>query len=137
MAVEDTAQPKKGEKMTIRRQVSAFLQKYDDMEESSNPEKERNEDLFYHVALIDLLTSCCKDFNHGPEAMAQNLIPFQECYEIIRHPETDVLVKSAYCRFTAEVWMYTERATELRESDEAWDLLQHLVEELQTLTKKK
>lgn len=81
--------------------------------EKNRVRNDRAEDLLYHVGLVELLARCSLGKQHMPEALSQSIISPEDCYNVIMNPHADIMVKAAYTRFMAEVWLYTARTTEL------------------------
>lgn len=98
-----------------------------EMREKGRDDEE--EDLLYHVQLIELLTKCCVGFNHVPEMIAQALVPLSDCFAIFKDPDADPFVKAAYTRFINEAWLYTERLINLHLDPNMWSLIELFIRE--------
>lgn len=112
------------------------------LEDFEKMEKERirdddEEDLMYHVQMIELLARCCMGYNHVPEVLCQNLVPISVIWEILHDKNNDPFVKLAYCKLMNECWFFTERQIDLTKDDNMWKLLQVFYDELKQYFEKR
>jgi hypothetical protein len=91
------------------------------------------EDLLYHMYIMELLSRATFGLNHQSEILCQELVPAQVCFDVLNLPVLDVAdpkLKAVYASFFGESWFNTQRPTNLANDERSWQLLQLIMAEL-------
>eukprot|EP00056_Hartaetosiga_gracilis_P007617 m.110530 g.110530 ORF g.110530 m.110530 type:complete len:2634 (+) comp12749_c0_seq1:91-7992(+) len=81
-------------------------------------------ELLYHLELVELMTYCTEGANVHTEMKLQSMLTLDEIVKVIAHPETSPEVKEVYVGFLIHCYLDTEvEVKELHFSPDMWKLL--------------
>ncbi|EGD76540.1 type I inositol triphosphate receptor [Salpingoeca rosetta] len=118
-------------------EATSFLRLLDLMANASddlldNRDAAPDDELVYHLELIELLGFCTEGLNMHTEIKSQSLLPIDDVVKVVVHPDTPPQVKNSYTQFLIHCYLETEaEVKELHFSADMWRLLNAFAEDVE------